>query len=68
MKLIESIKIRLLEDKDYIRRWFCWVNEDYKILLEDINRLSFNSLYSNIIVGLYDSGYIDNKESSNIEG
>jgi hypothetical protein len=70
MKLIEKYKDKIanLEDKDYIRSGFCWVNEDYKeILLEDINRLSFNSLYSNIIVGLYDSGYIDNKESSNIE-
>jgi hypothetical protein len=70
MKLIEKYKDKIanLEDKDYIRCGFFWVNEDYKeILLEDINRLSFNSLYSNIIVGLYDSGYIDNKESSNIE-
>jgi hypothetical protein len=70
MKLIEKYKDKIanLKDKDYIRSGFCWVNEDYKeILLEDINCLSFNSLYPNIIVGLYDSGYIDKKESSNIE-
>ena len=75
MKLIEDYKDRIenlyLDYQDIgsiPRGGFCWINEDYKeILLEDVSILNFTSLYCNIIIGLYDYGYLDNKESNNIE-
>lgn len=68
MKLIEKYKDRIdAYFQGYIPGGFCWLNEDYKeILLENVNILNFTSLYPNIIVGLYDSGYIKEEESSNI--
>jgi hypothetical protein len=69
MKLIEKYKDSIdTYFQGYIPGGFCWLNEDYKeILLENVNILNFTSLYPNIIVGLYDNGYIKEEESNNIE-
>lgn len=67
MKLIEKYKDKM-GNYGEMHGGFCWLNEDYKeILLEDVNLLTFTTLYANIIVGLYDYGYLVKRESNNIE-
>ena len=46
----------------------CWLNPDKNnILLKDITKIDFNSLYPNLIVKLFDAGYIPTSEAKSIE-
>ena len=47
---------------------FCWANDVFiDKILEDVNTLDYVSLYPNIVVMLYDEGFVDKSESENIE-
>ena len=45
----------------------CWLNEDRSnILIKDITKIDFNSLYPNILVKLFDLGHIPQSEAESI--
>jgi hypothetical protein len=53
---------------EFIKRNIHYLNKDCKdILLEDLIKIDFNSLYPNIILGLYNEGLIDTKWDSDMK-
>jgi hypothetical protein len=66
MKLIERYKLDVDNPKG--NGGFVWINSLFiEILTSDVKMLTFESLYSSLIVRLYDGGYIPKSEERQIE-
>lgn len=53
---------------DFVKKNIHWLNQSAKdVLLEDLIKIDFNSLYPNILVGLFNEGLLDIKFKQDIE-
>jgi hypothetical protein len=74
MKIIDKYLNIIKECKDlefdpftHIKKNILYVNDEYKdILLDDLIKVDINSLYPNILIGLFNEGLIDKKWETDI--
>lgn len=73
MKLLKEYIDKLPTDLewnpfDFVKKNIHWLNQSAKdVLLEDLIKIDFNSLYPNILVGLFNEGLLDIKFKKDIE-
>jgi hypothetical protein len=67
LNIIKDCKDLEFDPFDHIKKNILYVNDEYKdILLDDLIKVDINSLYPNILIGLFNEGLIDKKWEKDI--